>query len=278
MDTVNVRNLEQIQEDDSRRGLSRLGTLLLFSVGGAALVIAGVTMAKRSGPPATSAVDPLGALVAEAEKGAPGDVPPEKLDGRDVSFPGLLSDEAKPTTALAAVRDERGRLVPQPPGSEAIQGTPPPATDRLPVVPLPTGTLLGATSVTTHPKDALTTLAAQAASMPADANLAPPGADGGFQIQVASFKDQADADALVLELRKRGHQAFRQAAYVPDRGLWHRVRVGPFKTKFEANQYKAKFEQTEKMSPFVIDPEKVKAAAELRAAKVEARERKDAAR
>ena len=40
MDSVNVRNLEQIQEEDPKRRSSRLGTLLLASLGGAALVAA----------------------------------------------------------------------------------------------------------------------------------------------------------------------------------------------------------------------------------------------
>ncbi len=274
MDSVNVRNLEQIQEDDSHRGVSRLGTLLLASVGGAALVIAGVTMAKRSGPPATSNEDPLAALVAEAEKNAPPEVPAQKLDGQDVSFPALLSDEDHPTTALAAVKDARGRLVEQPPGAGGIEGTPPPATDRLPVVPLPAGSLLNATSVTTQPKDQLTAMASQLSQVDENAELAPAGNDSGYQIQVASFKDQADADQLVEDLRKRGHQAFRQAAHVPDRGLWHRVRIGPFKTKFQAIQYGKKFEQKERMSPFVVDPHVVKHREEIRAAKLEARVRK----
>ncbi len=31
-----------------------------------------------------------------------------------MTFPGILSDDEKPTTALAAVKDERGNLVKQP--------------------------------------------------------------------------------------------------------------------------------------------------------------------
>jgi len=274
MDSVNVRNLEQIQEDDSHRGVSRLTTLLLAGVGGAALVIAAVTMAQRSGPPATSNEDPLAALVADAEKKAPPDVSPEQLDGQDVSFPAVLSDEAHPTTALAAVKGADGRLIEHPADPGNIEALPPPATDRLPVVPLPVGSLLNATPVTTAPKDQLTAMASQVSEVDDAAEMAPAGDDSGYQIQVASFKDQGDADKLVADLRKRGHQAFRQAAYVPARGLWHRVRIGPFDTKFQAIQYKKKFEEKERMSPFVVDPHEVKRAAEIRAAKLEARKRK----
>ncbi len=277
-ESVNVRHLEQIQEAEMPRHTSRWATLLLASIGGAALVLVFVMMAKRDGPPARSSHDPLAELVAKAKQAGP---PAEHLDGRDVSFPSVLSDGETPTTALAAVKDERGRLVKQP-GSEDPEfalpaGTPtapPPAMDRLPVVPLPVGTLLGATPVTMEPKDKLAQLARERSKPSPAGEMAPMGSDTGFQLQVASFKDQADADKLVEALRKRGHQAFRVAAMVPNKGLWHRVRVGPFKTKYQAVLYKRKFEDKERLAPFVVDPEKVERAAEIREAKLEARKRK----
>ncbi len=275
MDPVNVRNLEQIQEQDPRARSSRLGTLLLASMGGAALVIVAVMSAKRSGPPARSGDDPLAALVAQARSSA--SVPAEKLDGRDVTFPGILSDDGTPTTALAAVKDERGRLVKQPddlvlpPGSPSV---PPPPTDTLPVVPLPAGTLLDATPVTTAPKDGLVALADTASKLPDGAELASEGAPGGYQIQVASFKQQQDADAFVLALRRRGHHAYRQAAYVASRGLWHRVRIGPFKTKYKAVLYKKQLEKTERITSYVLDPHKQELEQQIYDAKLSARIKK----
>ena len=268
MESVNVRNLEQIQEEDRGSRSSRLGALLLASLGGAALVTVALVMAKRTGPPARTEKDPLAELVKSAKNNS---TPAEQLDGRDVTFPGILSDAQKPTTALAAVKDERGRLVEQPAQggqAPAIPSTPPPPTDRLPVVPLPVGTLLSATAVTTDPKDSLTQMAEAVSTVAEGAELAPSGMEGGFQLQVASYREQADADRLVDDLRKRGHRAFRQAAYVPDRGLWQRVRIGPFKSKFEAAQYKAKFEATERLSPFLVDPDKVKQAEDQRAMRI----------
>lgn len=271
MAQVNVRNLEQIQEQDSGRP-SRIGTLLLVSLAGAAVVTAFVMMSKKSAPPSKSTRDPLAALVEGAK--SPG-VPAEQLDGKDVTFPRILSDDTSPTTALAAVKDERGRLIKredasgEPSGlAGAVLGAPPPATDRLPVVPLPVGTLLNSSPVITSPRDVLTDLAASAAAAKTDGELAPEGSEGGFQLQIASFKEQADADRTVEDLRKRGHRAFRQAAHVPDRGLWHRVRVGPFKSKLEALKYKDRFERTERIAPFLIDPDKVKQAEEQRAARI----------
>jgi cell division septation protein DedD len=114
-------------------------------------------------------------------------------------------------------------------------------------------------------------LASQVSEVPKEANLAPGGSDSGFQIQVASYREQADADAFVEQLRKRGHRAFRVAASVPDRGEWHRVRVGPFKTKYEAERYKDEFEKTEHIAPFLVDPEQVRRAHDLREAKLRER-------
>jgi DedD protein len=269
MQPVNVRNLEQIQEHDGAPKTSRLGALLLAALASAAVVTSSVMMSKPKGPPAASSADPLAELVANVQTQAPA----ERLEGRDVTFPGVLSDREKPTTALAAVKDERGRLVARDDEGRAAPGAPPPATDTLPVVPLPIGSLLTATPVTTDPKDRLTSLAAGAAHGSDSASMAPAGSDGGFQLQVASFKDIHEADKLVEELRQRGHRAFRQAAYVPERGLWHRVRIGPFKSRFEAQKYKGEFERTERVSPFLVDPEKVKQAEANRAMRVAAQEK-----
>ena len=259
MDSVNVRNLEQIQEEESRPRAGRLGALLLASLGGVALVVASVVGDGKSGAPARSQADPLASLVAESKSRGEA---PEKLDGKDVTFPSILSDGLAPTTALAAVKDERGRLIDQAlaTGDQLLTelSLPPPPGDKLSVLPLPAGTLLSATSVTSEPKDDLVQLASEANKASHTTEPALPGSAEGFQIQVASFKDQADADRFVDELRKRGHRAFRQPAYVQNRGLWHRVRVGPFKNKFEATQYKRQFERTERVSPFVVDPERAK--------------------
>lgn len=276
MESVNVRNLEQIQEADGRLGGGRLATLVLAALGGSAVVIAGITMAARSGPAASSTVDPLAALVAEAQAQEQERVGPEHLDRQDASFPGILSDGAHSTTALAVVKDAQGRLVEQPAGSGEADATPPPATDQLPVVPLPVGSLLQATPVTTEPKDRLTAMAARVASGSDGGELAPLGNDGGIQLQVASFKAQADADQLVEQLRRRGHSAFRQAAQVRGRGLWHRVRIGPFASRYEANLYKKKFEASERMAPFVVDPAQVRRAEEIRDAKAAVRARREA--
>lgn len=268
---MTLHHLDRIEEVDQPGRAARFGTWFLASSGGAAVVIACVLLARRSAPPAQAEPDPLAKLVAEHRVESPN---ADEVQSRELGFPRMLSDEPQTTTALAAVKDARGRLIPQadPPGTP---GDPPPPTDRLPVVPLPAGTLLNSTPVTRDPKDALTRLAQEASTIDDEQGLAPPGGEGGFQIQVASFRSREEADTFVKELRRRGHRASRQEAQVPERGLWHRVRIGPFKTNYEAVLYRAKLEQAERISAFVVDPEKVKRAEELRAQKLAARAKAD---
>ncbi len=272
MDTANVRNLEDIQEDDRGGRSPRLAVLLLASVGLGALGFVAFMSRESSSPPRVSDDQALAELV-ETHRAKSGEVAPDVLQPNEATFAGVLSDEPNPTTAMVAVRDERGKLiVPQtgslPPGSDAL--LPPAAADRLPVVPLPAGPLLNASPVIQSPKDPMTALAAKVSHLDGSVAEAPPGSEGNFQIQVASFRDKQDAEKFAAELRKRGHSAYELAADVPGRGVWHRVRIGPFKHKYEAEQYRKQLEAKERTAAFVVDTEKVKKAAKDREAKIAA--------
>ena len=60
--------------------------------------------------------------------------------------------------------------------------------------------------------------------------------DKQFSIQVASLRDQAEADRLVERFRNKGYRAYRTSAEIRNSGTWHRVRIGPFKKQSEALQ------------------------------------------
>jgi cell division septation protein DedD len=193
----------------------------------------------------------LAELVAKARK----DVSPVDRVSRDnVTFSQILSDKETRTTAIVAVKDTSGQLAP--PAEPALL-PPPPAADKLPIVPLPAGNLLEGARLRAEPPDELTELAADRAQLPSDGERAQPGTEGQYQIQIASFRSGDEAAQYVTELRLRGHRAYSQPASVPNRGVWHRVRVGPFKTKADALRYKAEFERKEAMATFLVDPEKL---------------------
>jgi cell division septation protein DedD len=55
-----------------------------------------------------------------------------------------------------------------------------------------------------------------------------------YTIQIASVKDQESADKLVGDLVKKGYPEYRSSGEVPGKGTWHRVRIGEFREKSEA--------------------------------------------
>jgi DedD protein len=262
MDASAVRNLDDIQEDEPGARPSRLGALVLASLGGACIVFAAVALMRAPAKAKVVAVDPLGDLVARSH---PAGTPLPKMNdkvGQDVTFPETLSDAKSPTTALEAVRDLRAAGAPAasgaplpfelPPGAPT---TPPSAADRLPVVPLPAGHVLQTSPGEPATGDTLTALASQV-SRDVGAETAPAGTAGGFQLQVSSFKTATEAETFAAALRRRGHKAYVEPAQVKGRGLWHRVRIGPFKYRRSAVIYRQDFEAKERMVTFIVDPPK----------------------
>lgn len=280
MEQGSVRNLEQIQETDAEARVPRGVSILLVALGAGCIVFAGLALGGKRSTPAAQKVDPLGELVqSQGKPGAVAQAGPKATDlsARDVTFPGILSDEGAPTTALAAVKGntpppKTTASAPPPagdPGTGAIAlnvrpttppepvtaDAPPPPTDRLPVVPLPAQNVLQASPVVTRPRDSLTRAASDAAQIDTAAQpAAPPGREGGYQLQVSSFRTQAEADQFAAQLRARGHKSYVVEAHVPGRGTWYRVRIGPFPSQHAAASYRAGFEGREHVVPFIVTP------------------------
>lgn len=92
-----------------------------------------------------------------------------------------------------------------------------------------------------------------------DAALPEPGApraavghEGEYTLQVISYDSRSVAEAFASDLRARGHEAFVSAGEVEGGGRHYRVRLGPFKTKQSAEEYRKQFETAERMSTIVI--------------------------
>jgi DedD protein len=252
-----VRNLEQIQEEDGTR-MPRAASLAIVALGGACVVFATLALGGRKPAATAPPVDPLAELVAQRTHQGPlaaASPKPTDLRAEDVTFPSMLSDDKSPPTALAAVR---ALNTPAPVGATSTLISPPPPTDRLSVValsPLPVQSVLEATPVITRPRDALTRAASDSAQLQV---AAPPsvgaGHDGGYQLQVSSFRTQAEASQFSDQLRARGHKSYVVEAHVVGRGTWYRVRVGPFTTQHAAAVYRTSFEAKEHVVPFVVPP------------------------
>jgi cell division septation protein DedD len=63
---------------------------------------------------------------------------------------------------------------------------------------------------------------------------------GRYTIQVAAVQTSDNAERLVMKLRKKGYPAYQVRVQVKGKGVWHRVRVGAFKNRTEAERMLAK--------------------------------------
>ena len=75
--------------------------------------------------------------------------------------------------------------------------------------------------------------------------------DGRFTLQMKAFSRPDDAEAFAAKLRANGHAVRVEASEVKGR-IWHRVRVGAFKTWAEGLEAKTKFEKTESVIAYVV--------------------------
>lgn len=61
-----------------------------------------------------------------------------------------------------------------------------------------------------------------------DAQQSQPQAVENYFLQVGAFQTEAEADNMKAKLALLGLEAVVQTANLPDKGVWHRVRVGPY--------------------------------------------------
>ncbi len=57
-----------------------------------------------------------------------------------------------------------------------------------------------------------------------------------FYVQAGSFPNEDDAEKLKAKLAFLGMEASLQTAVIPDRGIFHRVRLGPFNNNNDVNK------------------------------------------
>ena len=63
--------------------------------------------------------------------------------------------------------------------------------------------------------------------------------DGKFSLQIASYKESSQAEELMQKLKGQGFSALRLVqGDVPGKGRYFRVRMGRFKTRTQAEQFK----------------------------------------
>ena len=74
---------------------------------------------------------------------------------------------------------------------------------------------------------------------------------GLLTIQVASFRDAKKASQVVARLKRKGYEAYKVTVNVPEKGTYHRVRVGHFADSSMAGRAAAKLRQ-EKFETMIV--------------------------
>lgn len=69
------------------------------------------------------------------------------------------------------------------------------------------------------------------------------GAKEAFFLQAGSFQNAPDADNLKARLALLGIEANIETTALPDKGMWHRVRVGPYTSVEELNRARDSLKQ-----------------------------------
>lgn len=59
-----------------------------------------------------------------------------------------------------------------------------------------------------------------------------------YYLQIGAFQTEQEADNMKATLALQGFEAVVQTAEIPEKGTWHRVRVGPLKSLDQINQTK----------------------------------------
>lgn len=66
----------------------------------------------------------------------------------------------------------------------------------------------------------------------------PPVVQEAYFLQIGAFQTESEADNMKAKVALLGFEAVVQTATIPDKGVWHRVRVGPLKDAEQINKTK----------------------------------------
>ncbi len=247
MDTA-MRDLDRIEERSSSEGRGVLALSGVGLVAAIAVVVAAVAALPDDGE--SEPQDPLQMLAAAEDAEVPAEaqaavkerVREPAIDPETLSFPTTLVSETRPevAAAMAAAAAELAHLDPltkPPPRSDIAAGLP--------------------ASVTAGPDRTVVEMAAVrdplvAATVPVNTTSAPAGHDGRYTLQVISYRDASEAQVFTSALRKRGHAAYVTTGTVEGRGTHWRVRIGPFESRQQAQDYRTTFEREEGMNTFIV--------------------------
>lgn len=191
--------------------------------------VAGVMVGRRMAPAAAAvAVGDLPEMDGESEQAAPARAPAVRPQASGAR---LQTAEATPAAAVADRRVAEEKPEPAAKGPATVIAAPKPATVVEPAKPLQ---VAAATPIALTP---------------------PPREVGAFTVQVGSSQERSEALRLEAKARAAGLKPYVVEADLGRRGTWYRVRVGAFKDRDGASQFRRDVER-ELRGPAVVMPSK----------------------
>jgi cell division septation protein DedD len=283
-----MRDLDQLEEHDPEERGRRIGTMLMAAVVTVGLTLAiGVVIGKAAEPRDVNEHDPLDQLdrVANPATAATDDSAPElapkalpPVDTTKLTFERELTEREERPEVIAALEAAAREADTLAAAESPTQPASPKTADAKPVVEsqpvaaiddgyaeqleqlreerVPRAMPAGMTASSASHKLAKAArhdkLVADALPKQSSQPRARVGEEGEFTLQVISYDTAAAAQAFASGLRSKGHEAFVVAGEVDGRGRYYRVRIGPFKTKPQAEAYRHTFEEQERMNTIVV--------------------------
>jgi cell division septation protein DedD len=81
---------------------------------------------------------------------------------------------------------------------------------------------------------------------------APASASTLYYVQIASFREEERARKFAEDLKGGGHPTEVVSKVLTDKGIWYRVRMGPFEDEREAQEKAGDLRKAEKLQPLVV--------------------------
>ncbi len=72
-----------------------------------------------------------------------------------------------------------------------------------------------------------------------------------YTVQVGAFEEAEGADKLAQNLGKKGYHTYTMVKSIPGKGVWHRVRVGKYESRSEAEHIASLLEDRENLTTFI---------------------------
>ncbi|MCW8858899.1 MAG: SPOR domain-containing protein [Deltaproteobacteria bacterium] len=119
---------------------------------------------------------------------------------------------------------------------------------NLPAQPIVQKTTETVAATNIAPEQASSIEAAAGKQTPAMPKVVPA---GSHAVQVGSFNSAGDAIALKQKLLEKDYPAFVTEADLGDKGLWYRVRIGPYANATSAKKVQETLEEKEQLKGFV---------------------------